>query len=83
MTGASVNINNNYTGIDRSAIVKSATVTQTGNAPSSVLNDASSFQGVVTNSNVDWTVNQYIIFAIQNGSALDATTLSYYQIEIK
>jgi hypothetical protein len=83
MTGASVNINNNYTGIDRSAIVKSATVTQTASAASSVLNDASSFQGVVTNSNVDWTVNQYIIFAIQNGSALDATTLSYYQIEIK
>jgi hypothetical protein len=83
MTAASGNINQNYTGIDRTALVKSATVTQTANAASSVLSDASTFQGVVTNSNVDWTVNQYIIFAIQNGSALDATTLSYYQIEIK
>jgi hypothetical protein len=83
MTAASNNVNQNYTGIDRTALVKSATVTQTASATSSVLTDASTFQGVVTNSNVDWTVNQYIIFAIQNGSAADATTLSYYQIEIK
>jgi hypothetical protein len=84
ITGASNNINNNYTGIDRTAIVKSATVTQTAQATAgSVLSDASTFQGVVTNSNIDWTVNQYIIFAIQNGSAADSTTLSYYDITIK
>ena len=83
MTAASNNVNQNYTGIDRTALVKSATVTQTASATSSVLTDASTFQGVVTNSNVDWTVNKYVIFAIQNGSAADATTLSYYQIEIK
>jgi hypothetical protein len=83
MTAASNNVNQNYTGIDRTALIKSSTVTQTASAVSSVLTDASTFQGLVTNSNVDWTVNQYIIFAIQNGSAADATTLSYYQIEIK
>ena len=83
MTAASGNINQNYTGIDRTALVKSATVTQTASATSSVLTDASTFQGVVTNSNIDWTVAQYLIFAIQNGSAADATTLSYYEIQIK
>jgi hypothetical protein len=83
MTAASGNVNQNYTGIDRTALIKSSTVTQTASATSSVLTDASTFQGVVTNSNVDWTVNQYIIFAIQNGSAADATTLSYYEIQIK
>jgi hypothetical protein len=83
MTAASNNVNQNYTGIDRTALIKSSTVTQTASATSSVLTDASTFQGVVTNSNVDWTVNQYIIFAIQNGSAADATTLSYYEIQIK
>jgi hypothetical protein len=83
ITAASGNINQNYTGIDRTAIVKSATVTQTASATSSVLTDASTFQGVVTNSNIDWTAAQYLIFAIQNGSAADATTLSYYEITIK
>jgi hypothetical protein len=83
MTAASNNVNQNYTGIDRTALIKSSTVTQTASATSSVFTDASTFQGVVTNSNVDWTVNQYIIFAIQNGSAADATTLSYYEIQIK
>jgi hypothetical protein len=83
ITASSNNINNNYTGIDRTAIVKSATVTQTASAISSILTDASTFQGVVTNSNIDWTVNQYIIFAIQNASAADSTTLSYYDITIK
>jgi hypothetical protein len=83
MTAASGNINQNYTGIDRTAIVKSATVTQTASATSSVLTDASTFQGVVTNSNIDWTVAQYLIFAIQNGSIADSTVLSYYEITIK
>jgi hypothetical protein len=84
ITTASANINNNYTGIDRTAIVKSSIITQTAQATAAtVLNDAATFQGLVTNSNINWTVAQYIIFAIQNGSAIDATKLSYYKIEIK
>jgi hypothetical protein len=70
-------------GIDRTAIVKSATNTQTVQANASIPTDAAVGIASLTNSNIDWTVNQYLIFAIQNGANGDSTVLSYYQIEIK
>jgi len=82
-TTALASIVQNYIGIDRSAIVKSAIVTQTAQANASIPSDAAAGTASLTNSNIDWTVDQYIIFAIQNGSIADSTTLSYYQIEIK
>jgi hypothetical protein len=83
ITSATASIGQVYNGMDRSAIVKSATVTQTAQANASIQTDASVGNATLTNSNIDWTVNQYLIFAIQNGSAADSTVLSYYQIEIK
>jgi hypothetical protein len=83
MTSATSAIGNTYNGCDRNAIVKSSTVTQTAQANASIQTDASVGNATLTNSNVDWTVNQYLIFAIQNGSAADSTTLSYYEISIK
>ena len=80
-TATTANVNQNYMGIDRSAIIKSSTITQTANAASSILLDASSLQGALTNSNINWSINQYIIFAIQNASAGDSTVLSYFQIQ--
>jgi hypothetical protein len=74
---------NIFLGTDRTAIVKSATNTQTGQANAAFNSDAVSGNATLTNSNIDWTVNQYIIFAIQNGANGDSTVLSYYQIEIK
>jgi hypothetical protein len=82
-TTALASIATNYIGIDRSAIVKSATITQTAQANASIPSDAAVGTASLTNSNIDWTVNQYIIFALQNGAAGDSTVLSYYQIEIK
>jgi len=73
----------NYIGINRSAIVKSAIVTQTAQANASIPNDAVVGTANLTNSNIDWTVDQYIIFAIQNAANGDSTVLSYYEIEIK
>jgi hypothetical protein len=72
-----------YNGIDRAAIVKSSTVTQTVQANASVQSDAVIGNATLTNSNIDWAVNQYIIFAIQNAAIGDSTVLSYYEIEIK
>lgn len=84
MTSSTNNNNQTYQAIDRNAIVKSATVTQTLQAiATSVQNDAVIIQAPLSNSNIDWTVAQYLIFAIQNVSALDSTVLSYYEIEIK
>ena len=82
-TTALISIATNYIGIDRTAIVKSATITQTAQANSSIPTDAAVGTASLTNSNIDWTVNQYLIFALQNGAAGDSTVLSYYQIEIK
>jgi hypothetical protein len=82
-TTALASIATNYIGIDRSAIVKSSTITQTAQANASIPSDAAVGTASLTNSNIDWTVNQYIIFALQNGAAGDSTVLSYYQIEIK
>jgi hypothetical protein len=68
-------------GIDKNAVIKSATVTQTMNAASSaIFQDPQTSTVALTNSNIDWTVNQYIIFAIQNGAAGDSTVMSYFQI---
>jgi hypothetical protein len=84
ISSATSNINQTYQAIDRNAIVKSATNTQTlQSIATSVQNDAVVTQASLTASNIDWTVNQYLIFAIQNGAAGDSTVLSYYEIQIK
>ena len=83
MTIATAAISQPYLGSDRTAIVKSSTNTQTSQANASIPSDATFGNATLTNSNIDWTVNQYIIFAIQNGAAGDSTVLSYYQIEVK
>jgi len=83
MTSATSAIGNTYNGCDRNAIVKSSTVTQTAQANASIQTDAVVGNATLTNSNIDWTVNQYLIFAIQNGANGDSTVLSYYEITIK
>ena len=83
LTSQTANNSQTFIGIRRRAIVKSATITQTIQAIASILDDAISLQGGFTNSNINWTVDQYIIFAIQNGSSADSTVLSYIEIEIK
>jgi hypothetical protein len=79
-TSATSNTTNNYLGTERQVLIKSATVTQSVNAASSLFSDLGNFNGVQTNSNIDWTVNQYIIFAIQNAAIGDSTVISYFQI---
>jgi hypothetical protein len=71
---------NNYLGTERQVLIKSLTVTQSINAASNLFSDLGNFNGVQTNSNIDWTVNQYIIFAIQNAVITDSTVISYFQI---
>jgi hypothetical protein len=79
-TSTTSNTTNNYLGTERQVLIKSATVTQSVNAASSLFSDLGNFNGVQTNSNIDWTVNQYIIFAIQNAAIGDSTVISYFQI---
>jgi hypothetical protein len=72
-----------FMSINRIAVVKSSINTQTAQATVNIISEFIGGTASLTNSNIDWTVAQYIIFAIQNSSALDSTVLSYYEIEIK
>lgn len=81
ITSATSTIAQTYNGIDRNALIKTATNTQTVQANASVQNDAVVGNATQTNSNINWTIDQYIIFAIQNGSAADSSVLSYFQIQ--
>jgi hypothetical protein len=81
LTSATTAIGQTYNAIDRNAVIKSSTNTQTAQANASIPGDAVIGNASLTNSNINWTVDQYIIFAIQNGSAADSTVLSYFQIQ--
>jgi hypothetical protein len=81
ITSSTAAIGQTYNGIDRNAIIKSATNTQTAQATGSIQTDAVVGNGIQTNSNINWAVDQYIIFAMQNGSAADSSALSYFQIQ--
>jgi hypothetical protein len=81
LTSATIANTQIYNAIDRNAIIKSATITQTAQANGSLQNDAAVGNATLTNSNINWTVDQYIIFAIQNAAAGDSTVLSYFQIQ--
>jgi hypothetical protein len=83
MTSATAAIAQNYNGIDRIAVVKSATQTNTPTTTTSIQNDALIGNAPLVNSNIDWTVDQYIIFAVQNGASGDSSVFSYFKIEIK
>jgi hypothetical protein len=83
MTSATTANAQNYNGIDRIAVVKSATQTNTPTTTTSIQNDALIGNAPLVNSNIDWTVDQYIIFAIQNGASGDSSVFSYFKIEIK
>jgi hypothetical protein len=83
MTSATTANAQNYNGIDRIAVVKSATQTNTPTTTTSIQNDALIGNAPLVNSNIDWTVDQYIIFAVQNGASGDSSVFSYFKIEIK
>jgi hypothetical protein len=81
MTIATSSIGNTYLGGFRDIAVKSSTVTQTAQANASIPTDAAVGVASLTNSNIDWTVDQYLIVSIQNGANGDSTVLSFIDIE--
>lgn len=72
--------NSNSNGYERHLIIKSATNTQTISS-ASAFNDYITSTSFVT-SNIDWSVNQYIIFMCQlNSATADTVRTSFYLIE--
>jgi len=74
--GANVTIQ----GMKRDLVIKSATNTEVFASAVAIATDDSSANSF-TNSNIDWTINQYIIFTNQRGSAADTLVSSSYLIE--
>jgi len=71
-----------YSQISRTLVVKSATVTETISINTGGVDDDATTSNAVSNWNIDWTIDQYILFGFTNISAADATRTSYYEVTI-
>jgi hypothetical protein len=85
LSGASLialNNGNTFTQAQRHLAIKSATNTETFSTNTGVfINDIATSVNAATSTNIDWTVNQFIIFAIQQATGSDVTNGSLYLIE--
>lgn len=60
----------------RLLLVKSSSNTEHLSGATSSVNDYNTFTGAVASSNIDWTIDQYFIPSIQNGSSADSSWIS-------
>jgi len=66
----------------RDLVIKSSTVTEVIPVGTSSVTDDADIQTAVSNLNVDWTVDQYVIFAVNPANAGDSMINSNYIIEL-
>lgn len=71
-----------YIQMTRVLAVKSATGTETFQAGGQGTTDDVVFTATVATPNIDWTVTQHFVAAIQNGSAADSSLSSFIHIQI-
>jgi hypothetical protein len=64
--------------LERRLNIKSATVTEIPTATSLLTTDIG--LNVLTNYNINWAVDKYFVFCVQNTNGLDSTAVSYYRI---
>lgn len=81
-TGTTIASTGLYQQIYRTLVVKSSTVTETMQAGGAALNDDVVLTGNVANNNIDWTQDQYLVIAHQNGNRGDTSLNSFYHIQI-
>jgi acyl-CoA hydrolase len=66
----------------RHLAIKSATNSEVNSSTTSLTNDVTTgSSAAVSNLNIDWTVNQYMIFTLQNAVGTDTSVISFYLIE--
>ena len=78
-TPAAANI---YIQMSRTLAVKSSTVTEAFQGGGATLVDDVAFTALPTNNNIDWTVQQFFVVALQNGAAGDSSVSSFISIQI-
>jgi hypothetical protein len=68
--------------MQRILVIKTTTNTEVMPSGTSLLSDFSSPSTVaLTSLNIDWTINQFVIFAVQDANQADDSRISYYTIE--
>jgi hypothetical protein len=67
--------------MERNLVIKTATNTETFNTTVSTNTDNAASINMASSTNINWAIDQYIIFAIQQNTAGDTTTGSMYLIE--
>lgn len=66
----------NFYGMERSLYIKSNTISETINTVTSSGSEVGVGANGISNLNIDWTVNQYIIAAFQNAAVGNSTVMS-------
>ena len=84
--GANVAISSNantsrFSQMVRQLAVKSSTNTESFPIAGVYTDDAQTGTGVVS-SNIDWTIDQYLVISVQNTSAADSTVSSFIHVQI-
>jgi len=80
LTGATLvgiqNIAASYYAMEKTLYIKSSTISETINTASSSGSEVGTGTNGISNLNIDWTVNQYIIAAFRNAAVGDSTVMS-------
>jgi hypothetical protein len=73
---------NIYHQLSREFVVSSSTATQGFPSGTALITDDVNTSVTITNSDINWTVDQYFVFAINNASAADATETTYARVTV-
>jgi len=79
---AALGANATYAQSSRTLVVKSSTSTEVFPYNTGGFDDDASSTTAVSTYNINWAVDQYFIFSMQNLSAADSTVVSYYEVTV-
>lgn len=71
-----------YAQTSRTLVVKASNNTEMLNVNTGGVDDDATSTNAVSTFNIDWTVDQYIIFGFTNANAADSTVTSYYEVTV-
>jgi hypothetical protein len=79
---AALGANATYAQSSRTLVVKSSTSNEVFPYNTGGFDDDASSTTAVSTYNINWAVDQYFIFSMQNLSAADSTVVSYYEVTV-
>ena len=71
-----------YAQTSRTLVVKATNNTEMLNVNTGGVDDDATSTNAVSTFNIDWTVDQYIVFGFTNANAADSTVTSYYEVTV-